>query len=206
MNRHEPIPEKRSLREAGFTLLEVLIAFTVLSIVMSAMANIVGTTLARLGSTRIDQEAVRLGEQKMREITALAGSGEPPKVGVEEGVFEGTDTQGLSYAFTLEVEPYAVPLPEGFKPEQVRGSGIFTGREAAGNAPPPIRRVTLRVYPEGDLPERALPFVLFLTEPAEAPEAGPGDPNDPPQDSEDGSDDGSNNVNDPDPGSDEDAS
>ncbi len=164
--------------EAGFTLLEVLVAFAVLAVVMGALSSIVGRSAALLSNTRMDQEASRLAEQKVRELTERAESGELPQSGVDEGVFDESGQVGIPYAFRVEIEPYVLQVPRGIPRESLQGSGLFAPPSARGGGGaangPAIRRVEVRVYREDEEPEQANPFVVFLTEPAEPPQAAAG--------------------------------
>ena len=165
-------PSDRS--RAGFTLLEVLIALFALAIVLTAVSGTVGQMLARMSDTRGDQRAVRLGEQKLREVMLQAEAGELPRFGGEDGVFEREDEGDVGYAYRMDVEPFPLPVPKGTRAEQIQGSGLFGAAGARGGTPPAVRRVVLRVYREDESPETGLPFATLLTEPGEAPEGGAG--------------------------------
>jgi len=159
--------------DEGFTLLEVLVAFAILAVVMGALSSVVGQSLNRLLTARLEQQASRLAEQKAREIVAAAESGELPDVGVDEGEFEDLGEGDTVFRYRVEIEPFVLPRPDGIKPELLKGSALYGLGQASGRggSASAVRRVEVRVFPEAKQPEQSNPFVMFLTEPAEPPGA-----------------------------------
>ncbi len=152
-------------QSAGFTLLEVVVAVFVFAIVMGSLISLVSQNVRQTANAREELRATRLAEGKLREILFAAEKGELPDVGTNQGTFEGDDQD---MAFEVDVEPYALALPEGASKKVIAGSGIF-----AGGGKPALRRVKLKVYrAEGD-PEQAAPFIAFVAEPNPAAEGGP---------------------------------
>jgi len=80
----------------GFTLLEVLLALTILSISLGVLFAIFSQSLERARTNRSEMQA-RVLAQSLLEQTSAAGL-------VHAGVFHGRDHDGLSW--TLRVEPY----------------------------------------------------------------------------------------------------
>ena len=80
-------------REAGFSLLEVLVAFAVLSLTLAVILRIFSQGLDRLGESDAYARAVTLAESKMAE----AGAGIP----FEEGETGGEGEGGLRWRMVL---------------------------------------------------------------------------------------------------------
>lgn len=154
-------------RSQGFTLLEVVVAVFVFGTVMTVLIQLVSQNLRRTADARDELRAARLAEGKLREILFTAEKGELPDPGTNQGNFEGDDAD---MAFDVAVETFGVPLPEGAPKQVVQGSGVFVG-----GGKPAVRRVVLRVFPVDTDPERAAPFVAFVTEPNEPVEPTPGE-------------------------------
>jgi prepilin-type N-terminal cleavage/methylation domain-containing protein len=155
-------------RDAGFTLLEVVVAVFVFATVMSGLIVLVSQNVRRMADARDDLRTTRLAEQKLREVLFSAEEGNLPEPGTTQGTFEGDDSD---VAFEIEVAPYAVPIPRAAPEKAANGSRMFG---AGGNAGPPVlRRIVLKVFPAGQTSEQARPFVGFVAEknePVAAPE------------------------------------
>ena len=150
---------------AGFTLLEVIVAVFVFAIVMGSLISLVSQNVRQTANAREELRATRLAEGKLREILFAAEKGELPEIGTNQGTFEGDDED---MAFEVDVEPYAIPLPEGASKKVATGSGIFVGGDK-----PAVRRVKLKVYRAEGTPDQAAPFVAFVAEPNPAAEGTP---------------------------------
>ena len=145
----------------GFTLVEILIATFVFALVMGGLMQILTRTTRALAGARVEVEASDLAENRLREIEDLALDGEPPELGRSEGTF---DAPLEHFAWILEVEPFAIPLPPDLAERRGLPASVFEQRRQFGQAPP-ILRVLLRVYPVETDPERTLPFLLFVVSP-----------------------------------------
>jgi prepilin-type N-terminal cleavage/methylation domain-containing protein len=147
-------------RDAGFTLLEVVVAVFVFATVMSGLIVLVSQNVRRMADARDDLRTTRLAEQKLREVLFSAEEGNMPEPGTTQGTFEGDDSD---VAFEIEVAPYAVPIPRAAPEKAASGSRMFG---AGGNvsAQPVLRRVVLKVFPAGQTSEQARPFVGFVAE------------------------------------------
>jgi general secretion pathway protein I len=88
---------KRIDRARGFTLLEVLVAFLILSLSMSVLMRIVSQSLNSLAVAERHQSAVQLAESKLAEV--LIGLDESGR-GTQQGKL------GRDYSWRSEVEPY----------------------------------------------------------------------------------------------------
>jgi len=63
------------MRQAGFTLVEVLVAMTLMACVAMGVAEIFAVTLAATQSARTQTSALVLASQKMEQLRALAWGG-----------------------------------------------------------------------------------------------------------------------------------
>ncbi len=146
-------------RRRGFTLLEVMVAVFVFAITMGTLLTLVQQNLAALGRARLETDAARLAEERIREIQELAETDEFPEVGTDEGTFEPPHEM-LRWVAT--VEPYSIELPQE-KEERISSSSVF----ALGDPEPSLRRVIVRIFPEDGEEELIDPFVTFLVTPLE---------------------------------------
>ena len=87
----------------GFTLLEVLVAFLILSLSMSVLMRIVSQSLNSLAVAERHQSAVQLAESKLAEV--LIGLDESGR-GTQQGKL------GRDFSWRSEVEPYEFENPE----------------------------------------------------------------------------------------------
>ena len=151
-------------RRRGFTLLEVMVAVFVFAITMGTLLTLVQQNLARLGRARLETDAARLAEERLREIQELAETDEFPEVGTDEGTFE-PPYEMLRWVAT--VEPYSIELPPE-KEERISSSSVFAlGDPATDDSEPSLRRVIVRIFPEDEEVELIDPFVTFLVTPLE---------------------------------------
>ena len=148
-------------RRDGFTLIEVLLAFVVMSTMLMALVVMVNENVARLAIARERAMARDLAEERAREL--LTGV-ELPEIGVEEGVFEEPNEH---LAWQLTVEPYTLPLPAG-RDEQRVLSSVFTESSTIPDAPQPsVLRAIVRVFAAEGEPAEAEPYVIFAVDPGE---------------------------------------
>ena len=92
---------------AGFTLLEVLVAVTILGVGLVSLLGLHVGNLARLDEDRRITEATLLAQGLMTEIE----SGPPPALGVETGDFEETYPERYPH-LGWEREILRSPLPD----------------------------------------------------------------------------------------------
>ncbi len=145
--------------EAGFTLLEVLIAVFVLGTVLGSLVTLVGGNLARLSEARGELLEMRLAEQRIRELEEEFQSGQELTDGVDSGLF---DEPNDGIAWQVLVEPYRLPIPPGYE-DVGAASPLFETREP--DAKVVLRRVEVRVFPVESEPEAAKPVVILILEP-----------------------------------------
>lgn len=126
--------------DEGFTLLEVLVALTILSISLGVLFAIFSRSLDRARTNRGEMQA-RVLAQSLLEQTAVADL-------VHVGVTQGHDSNGLSW--TLRVEPFgsaedratwhlkpvAVAATVTWSDAQEHSLTLKTLRLAAGEPPP----------------------------------------------------------------------
>jgi general secretion pathway protein I len=91
--------------QAGFSLLEVLVAFVILSLVATALFRLYSGALVNVSAADDYSRAVLVGES----VLAEAGAAQP----LIEATHAGTADDGL-VAWTTRVEPYVAP---GASPE-----------------------------------------------------------------------------------------
>jgi general secretion pathway protein I len=93
-------------REAGFTLVEVVVAFAILSIVLLTLFGGISTALVGDGRAEFTRGALRLAKAELE----TAGVGTPLTPGVTVGRFEN----GMEWRLT--VQPYALVSPNDAAP------------------------------------------------------------------------------------------
>jgi prepilin-type N-terminal cleavage/methylation domain-containing protein len=162
-------------RRDGFTLVELLVAFFVFSVTLAGLLPLVTQSVAALARARADGDAVRLGEERVRDLLTAAESGTLPELGVTHGQYPDPHED---YLWELRVAPAALPLPADADPSLRETSSVF--RLANPNAQldpeeePSVFLVSLFVYPDGAEPEEGEAFSLFVVQSAlveAAPEA-----------------------------------
>ncbi|WP_147653454.1 type II secretion system protein XpsI [Vulcaniibacterium gelatinicum] len=95
-------------RAAGFSLIEVLVAFGVLAL---ALTFLLGTLSSGTRQVRWADEAGRAALHA-QSLLDQVGVGEPLRPGIEEGTFE----EGR-YRWTLQVEPWQDPARDPAQPQ-----------------------------------------------------------------------------------------
>ncbi len=145
--------------DAGFTLLEVLIAVFVLGTVLGSLVTLVAGNLARLSDARGELLEMRLAEQRIRELEEEFQSGQELTDGFDSGRFEEPN-DGI--AWQVLIEPYRLPLPPGYE-DVGAASPLFETAEPAAEVV--LRRVEVRVFRVGNEPEAAKPVVILVPEP-----------------------------------------
>lgn len=89
-------------KEAGFTLLEILVAVTILAVTFSALSRLYGGALRNVANGELRARAAMLCEVKMDE--ALAATPLLPKTDT------GTFAQNPEYTYRYSVVPYEKPI------------------------------------------------------------------------------------------------
>jgi prepilin-type N-terminal cleavage/methylation domain-containing protein len=163
----------------GFTLIEVLAAVLIVSLVFGLLLETVTRNLASLSRARAEARAAQLAEDRMRDIKAQISTGTKLDDGVTDGPFEEPDAD---MHWQISVTPQSLALPPDYRGD-VPPSPLFVPPSAAGRpvAPPPgsgatgpqtpqepLRLVEVRVFPNGADPLTVEPFVLLLTAPPDA--------------------------------------
>jgi general secretion pathway protein I len=103
--------------KAGFTLIEALVAFTILALAMGALLQGFATGLRSLGTA----EAYAIAAMQVRSKLAELGHLEPLEEGVEEGEFDNGS------AWRVTVEPYEAETSTG---ERLGGNRLIYRVEA----------------------------------------------------------------------------
>ncbi len=103
-------------REAGFTLLEVVVAMVLVGILASAMASITISTMRGVAGNRVNEQAVRIAERTMEQMRAMAfatveagvlTSEAATDADVQEGTFNGEALlQGSTVTTGTPLNPY----------------------------------------------------------------------------------------------------
>jgi general secretion pathway protein I len=97
-----------SRTEQGFTLLEVLVAFVVLSLSLGVILQIFSLSTRITRAAEIQQQAVLLAESKMAELLA-----EPfIETGSDQGGFDGQIDEGLAERFRWQTEVSDYQFPD----------------------------------------------------------------------------------------------
>jgi prepilin-type N-terminal cleavage/methylation domain-containing protein len=157
-------------RQAGFTLVEVLVAAFVASLVFGVLVAWMAQNLAAVGRAREQERALMLGEQRARDFDLELRQSGLVEPGVETGEFPEPDAD---LGWEVTVEEWHLPLPADFE-QDAAPSPLFesTARQPT-NTKPPLHHVSVRVFkldqPDVDL---IAPFVLFGVIPGESPQGG----------------------------------
>lgn len=159
----------RGGEEAGFTLLEVMVAIVVLGLVMGTLIARVTENLDRLGEARRELRSLLLAEERMRDLESDARDGTLPELGRTSGSFNAPDDD---LAWELDVEGWNVPFPRNTARPDSPG-GIFAGGPPRPpNQAPTVVRALLRVHAVEQDPEEVEPLIAILA----APPGPPGPP------------------------------
>jgi prepilin-type N-terminal cleavage/methylation domain-containing protein len=160
-------------RQAGFTLIEVLVAAFVASMVFGLLVSWMARNLAAVGRARAQQHALLLGEQRARDFDLELRQSGLVEPGVENGEVPDPDSD---LGWEVTVEPIHLRLPADYD-QDASPSPLFepTSRQQPESADPPLHRVSVRVFrlddPDTDL---IAPFVLFGVVPGESPQTAGG--------------------------------
>jgi prepilin-type N-terminal cleavage/methylation domain-containing protein len=150
--------------QAGFTLIEVLLAVLLLGLVVGSLVVSVQQNLAALVGARAELERLRLAESKLRELESAAEAGTPPEVGRTQGVFDPPDD---AFAWELDVAPWGVPIPPELARSLPPQSSVFAlpvDPDAA--LQPSVQRIEYRIYPADGTRDDVDPFITLLVAPA----------------------------------------
>lgn len=153
-------------RETGFTLIEVLAAVLIVSLVFGLLLESVTRNLADLGRARAEARAAQLAENRLRDLRAGLETGEKLEDGVKEGVFEEPDSD-LHWQIT--VVPQTLTLPADYKGELPPSPLFDAPNERAPKPPPtagqepPLRMVQVRVFTADQDPESVDPYIVLVT-------------------------------------------
>jgi len=99
---------KRARRQSGFTLLEVVVAFVVLSLVLSIVFEVFTTWLSRTASLSEQSQALAIAQSRLAAV------------GLEEAVKQGEaggESEDRRFRWRVRVEPYG-ERPDATAPVQ----------------------------------------------------------------------------------------
>lgn len=151
---------------AGFTLIEVLIAVLIVSLVFGLLLESVTHNLSDLSRARAGARASQLAADRVRDLKIQLESNDKLEDGVKEGSFEEPDDD---MRWQMSVTPQTLPLPADYKGELPPSPLFEAANEPRRARKPgeeaPLRLVQVRVYPAGEDPESVDPFVVLLTAP-----------------------------------------
>jgi prepilin-type N-terminal cleavage/methylation domain-containing protein len=156
----------------GFTLIEVLVAAFVASLVFGFLVSWMAQNLRSVGAARAQQHALLLGEQRARDYDLELRQSGLVEDGVEHGEFADPDSD---LGWEVRVEPWHLPLPADYD-RDASPSPLFESARRQREVPEPaLHRVTVRVFalddPDTDL---ITPFQLFGVVPGQSPQAAGG--------------------------------
>lgn len=118
----------------GFTLIEVLVAFTIMAMALGALLQTFATGLRSLNTAESYSTAALQARSKLAEIG--------PIVPLEVGEYSGELADGFSWR--ARIEPYAPAVPEGV-PGGPRLAGYEVEVTVSWSAGPEVRLTTLRL-------------------------------------------------------------
>ncbi len=165
--RRPELGASAAARAAGFTLIEVLAAVLIVSLVFGLLLESVTQNLAQLSRARLEARASELAELRVRELEAELDAGTVLGDGEQEGGYEPPDDD---LRWRVRVSPWTLPLPADY-PEKLSPSPLFAlPTQTPAPLPPgqaaPLRLVEVRVFPaDEEDPERVEPTTFFLTAP-----------------------------------------
>ncbi|MFI5316943.1 MAG: prepilin-type N-terminal cleavage/methylation domain-containing protein [Myxococcota bacterium] len=156
----------RPSKQLGFTLIEVLAAVLIVSLVFGLLLESVTRNLKDLSRARAETRSAELAEDKIAELRAELETGEKLDDGVTEGVFNSPDDD---MHWQVGVVPQKLALPADYKGE-VPPSPLFSAaneppQKLAPGQEPPLRLIEVRVFAKDVDPASVDPFVILLTTP-----------------------------------------
>jgi len=139
--------------DRGFTLIEVLAAILIVSLVFGLLLEAVTRNLADLSRARAEGRAAQLAENRLRDLRADLEVGTKLQDGIQE------------------VAPQKIKLPPDY-PGELPPSPLFeVANERARPVTPgeeaPLRMIAVRVYAADVDPETVDPFVVLVTAPTD---------------------------------------
>jgi len=149
----------------------VLAALLIVSLVFGLLLESVTTNLSNIGRARREARAMRLAEQRARELQDDILTFGALDDGTTEGVYEEPDDD---LRWQVSVTPHTLDLPADY-PKKDPPSPIFAvastppaPRSTSPDAPAaPLRMVEVRVFEADADPNSVEPFVMLLTAPAD---------------------------------------
>ena len=121
-------------REAGFSLIELLIAALVLSFGLLALTALFATAIGNNGRSRVDSTATMLSESVLEQITAVKANGGPSSLTDSDSQYASENCPAPT---TWYIDTDAAPLPNG-QGATLNGSTIdFTQQQSAIPQPNP---------------------------------------------------------------------
>lgn len=121
----------------GFTLIEVLVAFTIMALVLGVLLQTFATGLRSLGTAQSYTTAALQARSKLAEIG--------PVLPLEAGEQAGELADG--FAWRARIEPYAPAVPEGV-PGGPRLSGYEVEVTVSWSGGREVSLTTLRLAPQ----------------------------------------------------------
>lgn len=135
---------KRHRLQAGFTLIEILVALVILGFASGAVLSIFGTATLKVSKA----ENERLTVLAARSALALVGN----EIPLESGTHQGQSKDG-KFQWTVSVQPTETPSPLiGDAPRRVTMPYLVTVRTALGRESSPEITVTTVRLKSGAVP------------------------------------------------------
>jgi prepilin-type N-terminal cleavage/methylation domain-containing protein len=162
------VPVRAAARaDHGFTLIEVLAAVLIVSLVFGLLLESVTRNLAELGRARLEARAAALAETRVTELQLELGAGTALEDGEKDGTYEPPDDD---LRWTVRVSALTLPLPADYPGEKSPSPIFALPGKAAPPLPrgqtPPLRMVEVRVFPADEAdPNSVEPTVLLVTSP-----------------------------------------
>lgn len=129
--RERPFPARRAFPSRGFTLLEMLVSFTLLVLVLTAVLTLfdVNGRLARAQTQVADmQQALRIAQYNMVRDIRMAGRGGLPRGAMQYNVPEGTRL-GLAVGVRNDTPPdVQISTADTTSPTVLEGTDVLTIR------------------------------------------------------------------------------
>jgi hypothetical protein len=166
----DPRRHRTALRLAGFTVIEILISLSVLTIFFGAVTAIIQVILNTLGESRVRATAMEIAQQELEIINNLPYDSVGTEGGIPSGVINPQSTisrNGINYSITVSVifvdDPFDGSSPADTVNTDYKKVRILVNWNGAYSSRLPISLVT-QLAPKGkedDLPGGTIEINVF---------------------------------------------